>query len=113
MRNENESNTMILSMGGNGALETIPEETDLPRIQKLIPKSPETRKREQEYQRLCEKYSNDKSIEQFYELLVMSSNINRICFSDNYFANRKNCNSRICNKSDLLIQTENLIESSK
>lgn len=97
MRNENESMTM--STGSIGALETIPEETDLPRIQKLIPKSPETRKREQEFNRLWEKYSNDKSIEQFYELLVMSNNINRICMSDKYFVNRKNCNASKLNRS--------------
>lgn len=99
MRNENESIAVILSTGSNGGLETIPEETDLPRIQELIPKSPETRKREQEFQRLCEQYSNDKSIEQFYEMLVMNSNINRIYLSDKYFANRKNCDARKLNRS--------------
>lgn len=102
MRNEIESNTMILSTGSNGALETIPEETDLPRIQELIPKSPETRKREQESQRLCEKYSNDviiKSMERYYEWLVMSKNINRICLSDKSFANRKNCDTTKLNRS--------------
>lgn len=96
---KNESNAMILSRGSNSVLETIPEESDLPRIQELIPKSPETRKREQEFQRLCDKYSNDKSIEQFYELLVMSSNINRICLSDKYFANRRNCEAREMNRN--------------
>lgn len=71
-------------MLNNSALETIPEETGLPRIQKLIPKSPETRKREQESQQQFEKYSNDKSLEHFYELLVMNSSINRICLSDKF-----------------------------
>lgn len=98
---KNESNAITWNQGGNGVLETIPEESDLPRIQKLIPKSPETRKREQEFQRLCDKHSNDKSIEQSYELLVMSmlSNINRICLSDKYFANRKNCETRELNRN--------------
>lgn len=102
MRNEYESNAMMLSTPNNGALETIPEETDLPRIQELIPKSPETRKREQESKRLCEKYSNDvisKSLERYYELLVMSSNINRICLSDKYWVNRKNCNTGKLNRN--------------
>lgn len=97
MKNDYESNTMILHTGGwNGALETIPEETDLPRIQQLIPKSPETRKREQESERLCDKYSKEviiKSMERYYELLMMSNNINRICFSDKYSANRKKCDT--------------------
>lgn len=99
MKNENESTAMVVSGGSNGALETIPEETDLPRIQELIPKSPETRKREQELQRLCEQYSNDKSIEQFYELLVMNSNINRICFSEKKNGGRNNCDARKLNRN--------------
>lgn len=71
-------------MVNNNGLETIPEETGLPRIQKLIPKSPETKKREQEFQQQFEKYSNDKSLEHFYELLIINNNINRICLSDNF-----------------------------
>lgn len=67
---------------GSKTLETIREETGLPRIQQLIPKSPETRKREQEFEKLCEKYANDKTIEQIYELVIMNKNIQRIYFSD-------------------------------
>lgn len=65
-------------------LETIPEETGLPRISQLIPKSPETRKQEQEYERLREQYLNDKSIELFYEMLITNTNLKRIYSTDNY-----------------------------
>lgn len=75
----------------NNSLEPIPEETGLPRISQLIPKSPETRKREQEYRQLYDDLlSNQKQrIEIFYEMLVVNRNLKRIshngpCIMGNY-----------------------------
>lgn len=69
----------------SNSLETIPEEgNDLPRIFGLIPKSPETRKREQEYQEFYE--SHKQHIEAFYEMLIMQRNLKRICLNERYFA---------------------------
>lgn len=76
----------------NHILETIPEEVDLPRIQKLIPKSPETMEREQEFWRLCEENFKDQKLEQFYERLLMNDSINRLYLSNKYYpSNRKGC----------------------
>lgn len=71
-------------MGSSGSLETIPEEVvnDLPRISELIPKSPETRKKEQEYLHLYE--SQKQRIETFIEMLVVQHNIKRICTNDGF-----------------------------
>lgn len=67
----------------SGSLETIPEEVyDLPRISELIPKSPETRKKEQEYLDLYE--SQKQRIETFIEMLVVQRNIKRICTNDRF-----------------------------
>lgn len=60
----------------NSSLETIPEEgNDLPRISGLIPKSPETKKREQEYLSLSE--THKQRIETFFEMLVVQRNLKR------------------------------------
>lgn len=65
-------------------LETIPEEgNDLPRISELIPKSPETRKREQEYLQLHE--SHKEYVENFVEMLIVQRNLKRICCNERYF----------------------------
>lgn len=69
----------------NNSLETIPEEgndSNLPRISKLIPKSPETRKREEEYLQLFE--SNKQHIEAFYEMWLMQRSLKRICLNERY-----------------------------
>lgn len=67
----------------SSSLETIPEEiNDLPRISELIPKSPETRKKEQEYLDLYE--SQKQRIETFIEMLVVQHNIKRICTNDRF-----------------------------
>lgn len=67
------------------SLETIPEEGNdhLPRISRLIPKSPETRQREQEYQEFYE--SHKQHIEAFYEMLIVQRNLKRICLNEQYF----------------------------
>lgn len=68
----------------NNSLETIPEE-DLPRISQLIPKSPETRKREQEFSQFYEDLlTSDKRIEVFYEMLIVNRNLKRISWPDKY-----------------------------
>lgn len=68
----------------SNSLETIPEEgNDLPRISELIPKSPETRKREQEYLQLYE--SHKQHIQAFYEMLIVQRDIKRICLNERYF----------------------------
>lgn len=65
------------------SLETIPEEgNDLPRISELIPKSPETRKKEQEYLHLYE--SQKHRLETFIEMLVVQHNLKRICTNDGF-----------------------------
>lgn len=67
----------------SNSLETIPEEgNDLPRISELIPKSPETRKREEEYLQLYE--SNKQYIETFYEMWIMQQSLTRICSNERY-----------------------------
>lgn len=67
----------------SNSLETIPEEgNDLPRISRLIPKSPETRKREEEYLQLCESHKQD--IETFYEMWIMQRSLKRICLNERY-----------------------------
>lgn len=67
----------------SNSLETIPEEgNDLPRISELIPKSPETRKREEEYLQLFE--SNKQHIEAFYEMWIMQRSLKRICLNESY-----------------------------
>lgn len=59
----------------SNSLETIPEEgNDLPRISELIPKSPETRKREEEYSQLYESHKHN--IEAFYEMWIMQRSLN-------------------------------------
>lgn len=79
MKNGSEMNNKL-----SNSLETIPEE-DLPRISQLIPKSPETRKREQEFLQLYEDLlTNDKRIETFYEMLVVNRNLKRICLNEKY-----------------------------
>lgn len=80
----------------SNSLETIPEETELPRISELIPKSPETRKREQEFLQLYEELlTNDKQqIERFYEMLVVDRNLKKICLNERYFVgNYTDCGS--------------------
>lgn len=78
------NNKNRLSSSSSGSLETIPEEVinDLPRISELIPKSPETRKKEQEYLDLYE--SQKQRIETFIEMLVVQHNIKRICTNDRF-----------------------------
>lgn len=67
----------------NSSLETIPEEgNDLPRISGLIPKSPETRKKEQEYLQLYE--SQKQHIDTFLEMLMVQRNLKRICTNERY-----------------------------
>lgn len=67
----------------NSSLETIPEEgNDLPRISGLIPKSPETRKKEQEYLQLYE--SQKQHIDTFLEMLVVQRKLKRICSNERY-----------------------------
>lgn len=67
----------------SSSLETIPEEVnDLPRISELIPKSPETRKKEQEFLHLYE--SQKKRLETFIEMLVVQHNLKRICTNDGF-----------------------------
>lgn len=74
MRNGNENRL---------SLDTIPEEgNDLPRISGLIPKSPETRKREQEYLQQFE--SHKEHIKDFISMLIMQRNIKQICLNDHY-----------------------------
>lgn len=74
----------------SNSLETIPEEeTDqpqLPRVSGLIPKSPETRQREQECTQFYDKLLNiDKQrIEAFYEMLIVKRNLKRICLNERY-----------------------------
>lgn len=80
----------------SNSLETIPEETELPRISELILKSPETRKREQEFLQLYEELlTNDKQrIERFYEMLVVNRNLKKICLNERYFVgNYTDCGS--------------------
>lgn len=68
----------------SNCLETIPEEGNhLPRIFGLIPKSPETRKREEEYLQLYE--SHKQRIEAFYEMLIVQRNLKRICLNERHF----------------------------
>lgn len=81
--NSNSSNNNRLSCSSSGSLETIPEEVnDLPRISELIPKSPETRKKEQEHWDMYE--SQKQRIETFIEMLVVQHNIKRICANDRF-----------------------------
>lgn len=84
MENGNDSTNSMMSNNNrlsNSSLETIPEEVyDLPRISELIPKSPETRKKEQEYLDLYE--SQKQRIKTFLEMLVVQRNIKRICTND-------------------------------
>lgn len=81
--NGNSHNNNRLSTSSSSSLETIPEEmNDLPRISELIPKSPETRKKEQEYLDLYE--SHKQRIETFLEMLVVQHNIKRICANDRF-----------------------------
>lgn len=47
------------------------DEIKLPRISNLIPKSPETKKREQESDRLLEKFFNDKNLELLYSIYIL------------------------------------------
>lgn len=73
-------------------LETIPEEdARLPRISELIPKSPETRQREQEYQKFNEKLLNvnKQRIEIFCEMLIVNRNLKRINTNEQYYFVRK------------------------
>lgn len=80
---DNSCNNNRLSSSSCSSLETIPEEVnDLPRISELIPKSPETRKKEQEYLDLYE--SQKQRIETFIEMLVVQHNIKRICTNDRF-----------------------------
>lgn len=88
MKMEINNNSKIMKNGNEPKLcilETIPEETGLPRISELIPKSPETRRREQEYEQFCEQFSKNKTFELFFDMLIMNNNINRICSSDKSF----------------------------
>lgn len=67
----------------NSSLETIPEEGNhLPRISGLIPKSPETRQKEQQYMQLYE--SQKQHIDTFLEMLVVQRNLKRICSNERY-----------------------------
>lgn len=59
-------------------LETIPEEGELPRISELIPKSPETIKREIEYERLCDKYLDDQTLKFYYTMLVTNKKFRQL-----------------------------------
>lgn len=61
------------------ALETIPEETELPRISQLIPKSPETIKREIETRKICDEYLNDQNLRLYYAMLVTNQNFRQLC----------------------------------
>lgn len=79
----------------SSSLETIPEEAnDLPRISELIPKSPETRKKEQENLQLYE--THKERIETFLEMLVVQRNIKRICTNDRHSTgNYSSYNARV------------------
>lgn len=71
----------------SNSLETIPEEEhELPRISELIPKSPETRQREQQFSQFYEELLKvDKQrIEIFYEMLIVKRNLKRICLNDEF-----------------------------
>lgn len=58
----------------NCSLDTIPEEgNDLPRISGLILKSPETKKREQEYLTMSD--THKQRIETFFEMLIVQRNL--------------------------------------
>lgn len=59
-------------------LETIPEEGELPRISELIPKSPETIKRETEYERLCDKYLNDQNLKFYCTMLATNKKFRQL-----------------------------------
>lgn len=79
----------------NNSLETIPEEEiELPRISGLIPKSPETRKREQEFGQYYDKLQNiDKQrIQDFCEMLIVKWNLKRIPSNDRYLLAGKYAN---------------------
>lgn len=65
----------------NGSLETIPEE-ELPRISELIPKSPETRKREQEFFELNE--SHKQHLNTFCEMLIVQQKLKRIYLNEHH-----------------------------
>lgn len=64
-------------------LETIPEEseTELPHVRALIPKSPETIKREIEYNKLCDRYLDDQNLKLYYAMLVTNKNFRKLCAS--------------------------------
>lgn len=47
------------------------EEIKLPRISNLIPKSPETKQREQEYEEFIDKFFNDKNLEFLYSVYIL------------------------------------------
>lgn len=73
--------------GGN--LETIPEEGELPRISELIPKSPETIKRERDYQKMCDKYLDDKNLKLFYDMLVTNKNFRKLCSDTDFYSDNE------------------------
>lgn len=86
--NNGNDNQLSNSSSSSTSLETIPEEeTELPRISELIPKSPETRQREQEFFQSYDKLLNvDKQrIDIFYEMLIVNRNLKRIGLTGQYY----------------------------
>lgn len=80
-------------------LETIPEETGLPRISQLIPKSPETIKREIESKQICDKYLNDTNLKLYYAMLVTNKNFRQLCTnSDSSWMHNDNNQIDVCPK---------------
>lgn len=84
-------------------LETIPEEAELPRISQLIPKSPETIKREIETKKLCDKYLNDQNLKLYYAMLVTNKNFRQLCTNNgpnDMPSMNNNCNQmKLCQKA--------------
>lgn len=86
-------------------LETIPEEVTVNVIE-LIPKSPETIKREIEYKTLCDRYLADQNLKLYYAMLVTNKNFRKLCASSDVDNCDRNGDKKWCNNVNTSAQTK-------
>lgn len=89
-------------------LETIPEEseTELPHVRELIPKSPETIKREIEYNKLCDRYLDDQNLQLYYAMLVTNKNFRKLCASPDMDNCDRDGDKKWCNNVNTIAPTK-------